>query len=313
MIRPWILVAVTFGLFAVWSNSFLAMSYLLGSEVAARQLDWRALTVARFLPAGAICGAYCLVFRREEALRVVRESLPRLLACGAMMVPGYNLALYYGQEHGVPAPMASLTTALLPLFVMTLAAIFLGERLTARRVAGFSVAIGGMALVALARRGEGSAAYPLLIAIIALAPLCWSIHSVLSKPMMHRVSPIVWTFMATFAGAVMVLPLLPGDVWRQWSALDGAGWSALLYLVLPCTVVGFVLWTWLLKHLPASSVGFTVFLNPPLTMASKFLLAVLLPTTFVFTIRAQEWVGGGLALVGVAIALWPRRAVPVEA
>ena len=58
-IRPWVLVAATLGLFAVWSNSFVAVIYLLGNEIASRQLDWRALTVARFLPAGAallICG-----------------------------------------------------------------------------------------------------------------------------------------------------------------------------------------------------------------------------------------------------------------
>jgi drug/metabolite transporter (DMT)-like permease len=76
-----------------------------------------------------------------------------------------------------------------------------------------------------------------------------------------------------------------------------------LYLALPCTVGGFALWTWLLRHLPASTVGFTVFLNPPLTTASKAVLAVLAPATFAFTITGREWLGGGLALGGLAVAL----------
>ena len=72
----------------------------------------------------------------------------------------------------------------------------------------------------------------MLIAITALAPLSWSIYSVLSKPMAGRVEPVVWTYLATTAGTVMTLPLLPGPVWRQWSRLDVPGWCALLYLAL---------------------------------------------------------------------------------
>jgi drug/metabolite transporter (DMT)-like permease len=96
-------------------------------------------------------------------------------------------------------------------------------------------------------------------------------------------------------------------VWRQWSRLDAWGWFAVLYLSVPCTVLGFALWTWLLKHLPASSVGFSVFLNPPLTLASKYVLATTVPATFVFATRPAEWLGGALALTGLALAVWPRR------
>ena len=43
---------------------------------------------------------------------VVGGSVKSFDATAALAVPGYNLALYYGQQHGVPAPVASLTTAL---------------------------------------------------------------------------------------------------------------------------------------------------------------------------------------------------------
>lgn len=101
-----------------------------------------------------------------------------------------------------------------------------------------------------------------------------------------------------------MLPLLGLGAWEQIAALDGPGWLALGYLILPCTVGGFAVWTWLLRRLPASSVGFTVFLNPPLTALSKLALAALLPAVFVFRIEPQEWLGGLLALAGLAVALW---------
>ncbi len=48
-------------------------------------------------------------------------------------------------------------------------------------------------------------------------------------------------------------------------------------------------WTWLLRHLPASVVGFTVFLNPPLANGSKIALAVLWAATF--TLQMSRWNG----------------------
>ena len=42
--RPLLLVVAALGLFLVWSNSFIAISYLLGADKAAARLDWRALT-----------------------------------------------------------------------------------------------------------------------------------------------------------------------------------------------------------------------------------------------------------------------------
>jgi len=304
--RPpsWALAATALLLFVVWSNSFVAIGYLLGSDAAPARLDWVSLTAARFLPASLICGAYCIVARRREALAVLRGHWQRLLLGGLLAVPGYNFALYYGQQHGVPAPVASLTTTLVPLFVLVLAALFLAERTTRRRLLGFAVALVGMVLISLAKQGGDAAAYPLLIAITALAPLCWSIYSVISKPMAGEVSPIVWTYLTIVIGGLLILPLMPASVWGEVAALDAHGWGAVLYLAVPCTVLGYALWNWLLRFLPASTVGFTVFLNPPLTTASKFVLATWLPATFAFTILPLEWVGGAVTLTGLGIAVW---------
>jgi drug/metabolite transporter (DMT)-like permease len=305
----WVTAGAALGLFLIWSNSFVAIGYLLGSEGAPARFDWLGLTAGRFLPAAVLAGGYCLLFRRRESAALVRAEWRRLLPAAAVAVPAYNLALYYGQQAGVPAPVASLTTALLPLFVMVLAALFLGERLTRPRVIGFAVAACGMTVIALARRGEVGAAYPLLVLVTAGAPASWAVFSVLSKPLAGRVSPLLWTYLVIALGGVMVLPLLPLGGWAALSTLDGPGWLALGYLVFPCTVFGFALWTWLLRRLPATSVGFTVFLNPPLTALSKLALAALFPATFVFAVETQEWVGGLVALAGLAIAVWrPTRA-----
>ena len=281
----------------------MAVGYLVGSEGRAAQFDWVSLTVARFVFAAIPAGLYCLFFRRQESVRAVGLHWRRLLVCGLLGVPVYNFALFYAQQHGVQAPVASLTTALLPLFVMVLSVMFLGERFTHRRLVGFAIALAGMLIVA-GTRGEGlEIAYPALLALTAVAPICWSIYTVISKPMAAEVSPVVWSYLSMTIGTLMVAPLMPRYAWPDVVALDRGGWFALIYLSLPCTVLGFALWTWLLRHLPAPVVGFTVFLNPPLTTISKALLALALPATFAFAVQPTEWLGGAITLTGMAVAL----------
>lgn len=298
-----IVLGAAFLLFLMWSNSFVANSFLLGSDSGVQRLDWVGLTLVRFIPSGALVGLYLLVFRHTECLELFRRFPGRLAVCGLLGVPSYNFALSYAQQEGVSAPIASLTTALVPLFVMVLSALFLGERITGRRILGFVIAVTGMLIIATSKKTGIATGYAWLIGLTALAPLAWSSYSVISKPIMRRHSPIVWSYLATTIGSLTLLPLLPGPVWRQAVGLDLAGWMAIAYLVGPCTIAGFAIWTWLLKQLPASTVGLTVFLNPPLTTASKAILAATLPAVFAFTITGQEWIGGAIVLAGLAVAL----------
>ena len=72
--------------------------------------------------------------------------------------------------------------------MLLLSAAFLGERITPRRALGFLVAMAGLVAIASARDGDTEVAYPLRIALTALAPLSWSFYTVISKPVSERVS-----------------------------------------------------------------------------------------------------------------------------
>ena len=300
----WILGAATLLLFLIWSNTFIAISYLLGAETRPAQFDWMSLTVARFVPVLPICLIYCVLPRRwPDTVRVVRRHWRRLSVAGAMAVPFYNCALYFGQQHGVPAPVASLTTTPAPIFILSFSILFLGEKLTVRRGIGLVLCMVGMGVISFARRGGASAAYPAVVAVTALAPLSWSCFSVLTKPMTKTVDPVHWTFLALVFGSVpgtLVLPWIGGP---EMLALNGSGWAAVLYLSLLATVVGFATWTWLLRHLPASTVGLTIFLNPPLTTTSKAILAIAIPSMFTFGATPMEGIGGAIVLAGLAVGI----------
>ncbi|MCU0727678.1 MAG: DMT family transporter [Planctomycetes bacterium] len=302
--RPALLAATAFLLFSVWAGSFIAIEALL-----AGRFDWLSLTVARFVPVAILCGSWCLLRRRAETLAVVRTHWRRLLLCGLFMVPGYNFALYYGQEHRIAAPIASLLTALAPLFLLILSALFLSERITARRAAGFAIAAAGVVLVARARTDTEGTTYPLLVALTAIAPLCWALQTAIAKPVMRRVSPLVWTYLSICFGTAPLFLVLPFRGGLELLRLDPAGHAMLGYLSVLCTILGFALWTWLLRHLTAGTVGFTIFLNPPLTTVYKLSLAALFPAAFAFSVRTGEVLGGLVVLAGVGVAvLAPARA-----
>lgn len=319
-VRPpgWVLTAGVLVLFAIWSTSFISIEYLLdhpmpGDERLDGPFSWLGLTTARFAPVAVICAVWCFGFRLRESVGVLREHWRRCLLCGCFNVLGYNFALYYAQQQGVAAPVASMITVMAPLFLMIWSAGFLGERLTLRRVAGFVVALCGVVVISLSKEMSG-AAYPLLIAVGVCAPLSWSLFTALTKPVMRTVNPVLWTYLTLVIGGIPCLLVLPFEGWAGYGViaenasagpgfnLGWAQWGALAHLSLGATVFGFALWTWLLRHLPATVVGFTVFLNPPMTTGFKALLAALWPAAFVFTITTGEYVGGAVVLVGVGIA-----------
>jgi O-acetylserine/cysteine efflux transporter len=304
--KHWPFYAAAFGLFLFWSNSFVAASYLLGLERGEAKFDAIGLAAARFAPIGPFCLVWAFLVRRRQSVELLRRFPVRLPVAGLLSAPVYNLALYGGQQLGVPVPVASLTTALTPLFVLLLAAFFLGERLSARKIAAFLVAVAGLLVIALSRGGERAVeAYPAVLALTALAPLSWSIYSILGQPVSRVADPLDWTFLSIGLGSVPLLAILPWKGGAELARLDAAGWVALLYLSILCALLGYVVWSWLLRHLPASSVGFFTFLNPPLAALSKLALVALFPAVFVWHLSRLELLGGALALAGLAIALWP--------
>ncbi|MHC5011572.1 MAG: DMT family transporter [Planctomycetota bacterium] len=184
---------------------------------------------------------------------------------------------------------------------------FFSERVSKRRILGFLVSVVGLGIIASAKETASGAAYPLLVGITALAPLSWSLYSVVTKPVSRDHPPILWAYLTLVFGTVPLLALAPLRGGLALYRIDAPGWTALLYLSLLCTVFGYAAWTWLVKHLPASTVGFTIFLNPPLTTISKALLAAVLPAAFAFRVVGLEWVGGAIVLIGMGLAVTGRK------
>ena len=223
--------------------------------------------------------------------RPAARDVPALLACGALGMSAYQLLLNYG-EVSVTAGTAALLVSTGPIFVALLAAVFLGERVSARARAGTLVAFSGALVIALGQGGGVTLSGGAVLVLAAAASQ--AAFFVVQKPLLARYTAFEVTAYAMWAGTVLLLPFgagVPGAV------LD-AGWeplAAVALLGVGASAVGFIAWAFALARLPVSTASSTLYSVPVVAILVALLWLGELPS-------AASVIGGAIALAGVVLA-----------
>jgi drug/metabolite transporter (DMT)-like permease len=286
--RPWLPLAAVATTLLLWASAFVAIRHL-GHDFSAG-----ALSLGRLLVGSVALGVVAMS-------RGLPRPSPRdwigLVAIGALWFGVYNVALNQG-EHHVDAGTSAMLIQISPVLIAVLATLFLGERFTRWLGFGLVLAFGGVVLIALAEPGGHNDVVGVLLCL--LAALVYSIALVVQKPLVARLSAVHVTWLACTVGAVVCLPFAGQlvDATRDASASD-IWW--VVYLGLFPTAVAFTTYAFALRHMTASSLGITTYLVPPLTIAMGWLFLGETPP-------GMAYVGGVLALVGVAVARRKPRA-----
>jgi drug/metabolite transporter (DMT)-like permease len=289
--RPWVPVAAVAVTLLFWASAFVAIRHL-GGEFSAGALSLGRLVI------GSI------------ALGVVAVSrgLPRpsgrdwvgLVAIGVLWFGVYNVALNQG-EHHVDAGTSAMLIQISPVLIALLATVFLGERFTTWLGLGLLLAFAGVVLIGVSQPGGHNDIVGVLLCL--LAALVYSISLVIQKPLVSRLSALHVTWLACTIGAVACLPFL-GSLITDTSHASTSDIAWVLYLGIFPTAIAFTTYAFALRHMTASSLGITTYLVPPLTIFMGWLFLGEVPPT-------MAYVGGALALVGVAVARRKPRAPKV--
>ena len=128
--------------------------------------------------------------------------------------------------------------------------------------------------------------------LVFLGVVSWSIYTLISKEAMKRHSPFLIMAMS-WIGVIFVVPLAFSAP-PIYQANPFLGWSALFYIVIPATILGFFLWLYGLDRI--GSAHSAVFLNF-IPISAILFSAILLGET----IHWRQCVGGGLVLFGAWI------------
>lgn len=278
-----LLVLVTF----LWGNSFIAIKHVVGYVTPLE------LVPLRFIPVAMVFAVWILISRRSEAWLMVKSHGWHLALIGLTGAVFYNIFLGWGETR-IAAGTASLIISLNPAFIFTLSILFLREPFVWRRMFGLLVAFAGLAIIIVYGSGQRVELENVLFALITmLAPCMWAIYTVLGKSLVKHFTPLLATAVSmVFAGMVSMAFLRP-SLMHRLPMFPPAFWWSILFLSLPCTIFGFVVWFKALERLPASRVAGFVYLVPmfgvtcshmllhePITVGLLFGAAILLAGIF---------------------------------
>lgn len=202
-----------------------------------------------------------------------RVSWRWIVAVGlALGVAKFGL-LFIGMHEGMPAGLSSLVLQIQAVFTALFAAVVLAERPGRRRLLGMAVALTGIAVAAV---DEGTSGPLLGFVLVIAAAAFWGVANVLTR---MAAPPDPLSFMV-WVSVVPVLPLLglslmfegadPGM--HALATLDWSGAGAIVYVAWGATMVGFGLWSFLLRTYDASAVAPFSLLVPVFGMSSAALL-----------------------------------------
>ena len=241
-------------------------------------------------------------------LFIARPAVPfaRIAAYGLLMFTLQFALLFGGMYLGMPAGLASLALQVHVFFTIGLAVAVAGERPTAAQLLGALLAFGGIAVIASQSAGEAT---ELGLTLVVLAAFCWGVGNLLPKRMgpVDALALVVWGSAVAF-GPLLALSLVvegPQALWRLREA-SPAAWGAVAYLVYPTTLLGFGIWSFLLKRHPASNVAPFTLLVPIVGFSSATLLLG-------EPLQGWKLLAGALVVAGLAVNLlagrwFPRRA-----
>jgi DME family drug/metabolite transporter len=204
------------------------------------------------------------------SLRVDRADRGRCVVLGLCMAAFQ--ATYFSAVTLVGIAIAALIAICgAPLLITALAAVALGERLTARVGAALALGVVGTALLIVGPRAAADVSTRFVAGVLLAlcASLAYALYVVVAKATLARTAPLPLAAANFGIAALALAPVLAGaDAGRQVAL----SWPWLLYLGAVTTAGAYAIYTIGLRDVPASAAGIAS-LTEPLTAT---LLGVLL-------------------------------------
>jgi drug/metabolite transporter (DMT)-like permease len=83
-----------------------------------------------------------------------------------------------------------------------------------------------------------------------IGTICWSVYTVLSKPLLEKYTPLKLTALTmTFATPPLVLAAIPSLNIQDWSIVSKTAWMSLAYSSSLAIAIGYVIWYTGVSHI----------------------------------------------------------------
>jgi drug/metabolite transporter (DMT)-like permease len=273
-----------------WASAYVA------GKLALAELTPLTVAASRFAVAALILVPFGVRGAPWREVRRVARPLLVLVGCGSVLYPWvFLLAL-----SRTTATNTALLIALNPVFTILLAPL-IGERLSAQRVAGVTLALVGAATVITKGDVRHLTALSLnsgdLLAVMAAA--IWSVFNLASRHVVLRLSPAFTNSVVYVVGGLALCILaLPEHPWMQVRAASMSAIAGVVIMAVGASVFSGQFFLMGVRTLGVSRAVVFIYLMPVLTAVLSVLL---LGERF----GPAQLLGGGAVLAGV---YWSTRA-----
>ena len=292
----WPVILMLVATMALWGGT-----WPVGRVVSASVDPWNA-ALLRFAMAAAVLVLICLRLHGAAILRVPARMLPQLLLLAATGIFGYSFLFFTGLKT-TEAGRAGLIVGFIPACIALCSAAIERKRPSRNAMAGILISLAGVWIVI--SRGD-----PLALIRSGVKPgdlmilgcvFCWTAYTLLARPVMNDLPPLVAVTWSCLIGTALILPFaLAGGLLEEISAIDATAWTGIFYLGVPATSLAYFAYYHAIRRIGGVASGVFINLVP--------LFALL--TGWIFlgeTLHPGEWLGGVLVISGVMIAMRARR------
>ncbi len=271
----------------LWSSSFIAL------KIAFRVYDPMFVIFGRMLVA-----SLCFLVVGKKLVRSLdyQKGDYKLILFMAFCEPCLYFIFEAKAVENTTASQAGIITAMLPILVMSAAALFLKENVTKKSWAGALIAVAGVLWLTAESSPSSDAPNPVLGNFLEfLAMVCATGYTISLKALTDRYSPFFLTAIQALIGSVFYFPLLflpSTELPQRWDTTSG---MAIVYLGAVITLGAYGLFNYGIKYLPANKGAIYVNLIPVFTVILGWLI---LGETFTL----YQFFAGSLILSGVYIS-----------
>jgi drug/metabolite transporter (DMT)-like permease len=244
----------------VWGTTYL------GIRIALETIPAMLMASFRWLAAGGILVIFLKM--RGERMPAVRQW-PSLALLGVLMMSVGNGAVVWA-EQTVPSGLTAVLVAAVPFWMVGIEHLAGGDKhpVGFRRVVGLIVGFAGIVLLVWPELQLGQTrAFLVGVAATQFACLGWAVGSSLSRRRRAEENILATSAVEMLFGGIVLLAA--GLAIGEWQALafNARTGSALAYLVVAGSVVGYSAFAYAHKHLPVTTVSLYAYVNPVIAVA----------------------------------------------
>lgn len=199
-------------IFPVLSGIFWGSVGVFVRYLKAMEMDSFTIVESRVVVAVAILAVWLLIYDRKLFCIRVKDLW---IFCAASLFGMFGINLAYNEAiNRISLSMAAVLLSLSPVYVLIMAAMFFGEKVTKKKLLCVILAVSGCVLVSgVFEQAAGMRLDSLGILLGAIAGFCYALYSIFSKIAMEReYHGFTITFYCLLVIAVTLIPLTD---WNQ--------------------------------------------------------------------------------------------------